>query len=249
MSENNHSADPKASGMPRKTRRDMLKAMGTVPAIAVASSVLVQIEPAAAQPPLASAGAPAMPMPMSMPMPGSSRQMPDSKVDVDTPGYQPRMFDAAQWQSLRVLCDLIIPADEQGAGAVAAGVPEFIDDWLHHFQGDQVAEIYGGLVWLDLESNRQTGRPFANAPSTVQHQLLDRIAYPKRTAPHDRHAAAFFNNLRDLVCNAYFSSKQGIEYLGYLGNRVNFDWEGCPENVLRQIGVRPLKVVDGRQEA
>jgi hypothetical protein len=31
---------------------------------------------------------------------------------------------------VRVLCDLIVPADERSGSATQAGVPEFIDDWL-----------------------------------------------------------------------------------------------------------------------
>src|ERR1019366_6594097 len=44
--------------------------------------------------------------------------------------YQRKVFDDHQWRSMRVLCDLIIPADEHSGSATAAGVPEFIDDWL-----------------------------------------------------------------------------------------------------------------------
>src|ERR1039457_6763297 len=44
--------------------------------------------------------------------------------------YQRKVFDDHQWRTAQVLCDLIIPADEHSGSAAAAGVPEFIDDWL-----------------------------------------------------------------------------------------------------------------------
>src|SRR5450759_3575857 len=44
--------------------------------------------------------------------------------------YQRKVFDDHQWRAVQVLCDLIIPADEHSGSATAAGVPEFIDDWL-----------------------------------------------------------------------------------------------------------------------
>ena len=44
--------------------------------------------------------------------------------------YQRKVFDDHQWRTVQVLCDLIIPADEHSGSATAAGVPEFIDDWL-----------------------------------------------------------------------------------------------------------------------
>ena len=40
------------------------------------------------------------------------------------------MFNDHQWRTVQVLCDLIIPADEHSGSATAAGVPEFVDDWL-----------------------------------------------------------------------------------------------------------------------
>ena len=44
--------------------------------------------------------------------------------------YQRKVFNDHQWRTVQVLCDLIIPADEHSGSATAAGVPEFIDDWL-----------------------------------------------------------------------------------------------------------------------
>ena len=37
--------------------------------------------------------------------------------------YQRQTFDDHQWQTVRVLCDLIIPADESGPSASAADEP------------------------------------------------------------------------------------------------------------------------------
>src|SRR6478752_8170090 len=44
--------------------------------------------------------------------------------------YKRQTFDDRQWKTVRVLCDLIIPADERSGSATQAGVPEFLDDWL-----------------------------------------------------------------------------------------------------------------------
>src|ERR1035441_5328590 len=73
--------------------------------------------------------------------------------------YQRKVFDDRQWRSVQVLCDLIIPADEHSGSATAAGVPEFIDDWLdfrarEYGNEDLSAGILGGLAWLDLEATR-----------------------------------------------------------------------------------------------
>jgi len=44
--------------------------------------------------------------------------------------YQRQTFDDQQWRTVRVLCDLIIPADDRSGSAVDAAVPEFLDDWI-----------------------------------------------------------------------------------------------------------------------
>jgi gluconate 2-dehydrogenase gamma chain len=141
---------------------------------------------------------------------------------------------------VRVLCDLIIPADERSGSATEAGVPEFIDDWLDFRKqedgnDDLPAQILGGLAWLDRESARLFGKRFADAAPGQQTQMLDRIAWPERAAPEDRHAAAFFSKLRDLTASGFFSSKMGVADLPYLGNVAVADWKGCDPGVWAKI--------------
>jgi len=47
---------------------------------------------------------------------------------------------------------------------------------------------------------------------------------------------AFFNRMRSLTASGYFSSKEGIAYIGYAGNAPN-KWEGVPKDVLAQYGL------------
>src|SRR5689334_5855014 len=74
------------------------------------------------------------------------------------PGYKRQTFDDHQWETVKVLCDLLIPADDRSGSATQAGVPEFLDDWIA-YRIDQdgnenlKATIFGGLMWLDRESN------------------------------------------------------------------------------------------------
>lgn len=150
--------------------------------------------------------------------------------------YRRRVFDDHQWRTLRVLCDLIIPADERSGSATQAGVPEVIDDWIDFRKQedgneDLQAEIFGGLTWLDRESNRLFQKDFADAPAGSQKQLLDRIAWPKRAAKEDELWAKFFNRLRSLTAGAFFSSKMGVADLPYLGNRAVAEWKGCDPEV------------------
>jgi gluconate 2-dehydrogenase gamma chain len=154
--------------------------------------------------------------------------------------YQRKVFDDRQWQTVHVLCDLIIPADEHSGSATAAGVPEFIDDWLDFRKredGDDnfAAGILGGLAWLDQESIRSFQKNFAQAAVAQQTQILDRIAWPARAAAADRRWAGFFTRFRDLTVSGFFSSKMGVADLPYLGNKAVAEWKGCDPKVWATI--------------
>ena len=194
-------------------RRDLLKAMTAVPA---------------ALAPLASASA------------MSATTVPKSTTGeaAASSAYQPKALNEHEWKTVRVLSDIIIPADDRSGSATEAGVPEFIDDWLDFRGGGQLTAIRGGLTWLDMECNRQFAHDFVDCSEAQQKQILDRIAYPKTAAPEDGAGVAFFNHLRGLVVSGFFSSKMGVKDLPYLGNQMLSSWEGCPASVLAKLGVR-----------
>ena len=156
------------------------------------------------------------------------------KVAEKTSEY--RLFDEHQQKTAAALADLILPADERGPSASAAGVVPFMDDWIV-FRTEEdgydrlKAEILGGLVWINRESNVLFGSDFADASMAQKKQIADRIAWPGRVAKEDRRWADFFSSFRDLVVAGYFSSKPGVADLPYLGNTVVVDWVGCDPKV------------------
>jgi hypothetical protein len=157
--------------------------------------------------------------------------------------YQRKVFDEHQWRTVRVLCDLIIPADDHSGSATQAGVPEFIDDWLDFRakeDGSDVlaAQVQGGLMWLDQESTRLFGKEFALASAAQQKQILDRVAWPAKAAEEDRRWVLWFNRFRDLTASGFFSSKTGVADLPYLGNRAVAEWKGCDPKVWTVIEER-----------
>jgi len=200
-------------------RRELLKVVTSVPVAALVS--ISSVPPAAAR---------------TTPAPVAVREA--SVAALAETGYQRKVLGEHEWKTIRLLSDMIIPADERSGSATAAGVPEFIDDWLD-FKGDELrAQIRGGLTWLDLECNRQFNHDFAECSLEQQKKILDRIAYPRRAAPEDAAGVAFFNRLRDLVLCGFFSSKMGVKDLPYLGNQMLSSWDGCPPKVLARLGLK-----------
>lgn len=200
-------------------RRDLLKVITVAPAAAVVTTPLTPERAAAAQ---------------------------------EAPGaaYNLKFFSPHEYKTITVLSDWLIPAGDGAGSATEAGVPEFIDDWLdaeksggaspwHHRRATGMVgtEVLGSLTWIDMECNRRCGRDFVECSHSQQKQILDRIAYPGRAAPEDVNAAAAFSRVRDLVLGGYFSSKMGIEYLPYLGNKYVEQWNGCPQPDLERLGV------------
>jgi hypothetical protein len=47
---------------------------------------------------------------------------------------------------------------------------------------------------------------------------------------------AFFNKMRDLTAVGFFTTKMGIDDLGYKGNAPG-KWEGVPADVLKKYGL------------
>jgi hypothetical protein len=168
----------------------------------------------------------------------------------------PRFFTAHEWETLRVLVDLILPRDERSGAATDAGVPEFIDFLMSDPEEEDRAlerrqtAMRGGLAWIDAECRRRSGGSFLEASERERRSLLDDIAYaapgedgeegaqdPPGPRARLRQGTAFFASLRDLTAAGFWSSAMGTQDLGYVGNRFEPDWQGPPPEVLRRIGV------------
>jgi hypothetical protein len=96
----------------------------------------------------------------------------------------------------------------------------------------------GGLALIDqLCERRFDNKPFVDCTDAERRQLLDDIAFPAKATPRTRHAVAFFTSFRDLTASGFWTTKMGIDDLGYQGNVFVQDWEGCPEEALKKLGV------------
>jgi len=150
--------------------------------------------------------------------------------------FTPKFFTSAEYQTVRVLSDLIIPADERSGGAIDAGVPEFMDFTMTDQPARQVA-MRGGLAWLDAESQRRFDKTFVGASDSERRAILDDIATYGELKPGLTHGQAFFRNFRDLTASGFWTTKMGMTDLGYMGNTVVPKWEGCPPEQLKKLGL------------
>ncbi len=158
---------------------------------------------------------------------------------VATVTYAPAFFSPAEWQTVRMLVDYIIPRDSRSGSATDAKVPEYMD-WLmadkEASENTRVA-MRGGLAWLDLECSERFGKTFVTATDIQRRQVLDDIAWPKKAKPELAHGVAFFNRFRDLTASGFFSSEMGYKDVKFVGNVFNPDWKGCPPEAMAKLGV------------
>lgn len=150
--------------------------------------------------------------------------------------YQTKFFTPHEWDTVRLLVDIMIPRDDRSGSATDAGVPEFMDFMLAERTDAQVP-MRGGLAWLDAECHERSAKTFLQATDAERTAVLEDIAWPKRAKPELSHGVAFFNMFRDLTASGFWSSKIGIADLGYQGNAFVREWTGCPDAALRKLDV------------
>jgi hypothetical protein len=146
-----------------------------------------------------------------------------------------KFFTPEEMKTITVLADIIIPADEHSGSATDAKVPEFIEFIVKDMPKYKIP-MRGGLRWLDLHSSRLYDNRFTDCSSKQQLGLIDQIAYPEKAAPEMSQGVAFFNLMRDLTANGFFTSKIGIKDIDYRGNTPN-EWDGVPADVLQKYGL------------
>ena len=153
--------------------------------------------------------------------------------------YALRFFTPGEYATVVALSDLILPRDARSASASEAGAPEFIDYIVAEQPARQTA-MRGGLVWLDSECRRRFDKAFVDCSDAERRQVADDIAWPRKARPELSHGVAFFTAMRDLVATGFWSSRIGVEDLGYMGNRPVADFS-VPDEILKQLGVSTLR--------
>lgn len=192
-----------------------------------------------------------LPAPMSR---ASAVQVHQETARVRVDGhYEPQAFLPHEWQTLRVLAEMIIPADDVSGSALDAGAPEFID--LLCSGSERLEAIFtSGFLWLDHEMRERAGATFREAPDEARHAMLaelsgdleekdagytsfeiesveyQRFAHYTTEPTHPvAHGLRFWGWTRRLVIDAFYTSPTGVDDVGYVGNKTLRSFEVPPE--------------------
>ena len=135
------------------------------------------------------------------------------------PGTWARKLSSGELITLSALCDTIIPADRKSPSASAVGVPAWINEYVSfESNGNALVRVRGGLVWLNLESNKRFGRPYVRLTQAEREQICNDICYTAEAKPEFHSAALFFDQVRDLTASGFYTTREGMQDLGYIGN-------------------------------
>jgi gluconate 2-dehydrogenase gamma chain len=160
--------------------------------------------------------------------------------------YKVKSFQPAEYKTLQQLAELIVPKDDVSGSGLDAGAPEFID--LLCSQNDTLAALFhGGLAWFDAEMRKRHESTFVNATPAQQTAMLDalveggRVEAVRRTeemvyakspvykdfSGYTVHPVndlgpgiVFFDWVRKMTVDAFYTSPIGMKDLGYMGNRA-----------------------------
>ncbi len=187
----------------------------------------------------------AVPLAALVPVPSAAAVKVAAKAVEGAKGkaFVPQFFTGHEYETVRVLVDLVIPRDERSGSATDAGLPEFMDfmmiDPLESPEGREKRQIAmrGGLAWLDHQCADRFSKNFVACAEAERKALLDDIAWPEKARPDVKQGAHFFSGFRDLTASGFWSSKLGTEDLQYQGNTFVAEWKGCPPEVLARLGL------------
>jgi hypothetical protein len=149
--------------------------------------------------------------------------------------YQPAFFGPAEWERVGKLADLIIPPTDT-PGAVAAGVPQYIDQVLT-MNPENRGLMRAGLEWIEERARELFSQSFLKLSEERQIQILQALSdeadrHPQPAQPHEPAAedlsVRFFRTLKNLTADGYYTSRAGlVEELGYRGNAMLTQFPAC----------------------
>ncbi|WP_438479211.1 gluconate 2-dehydrogenase subunit 3 family protein [Oleiharenicola lentus] len=138
------------------------------------------------------------------------------------------------------LCDTIIPADERSSSASALGVVDFIDEWISapypaHVEDREL--VLTMLGWVETEASKRFSKKFPELTEEQKHALCDDVCFARTAKPELKQIARAFAQYRDLTAGGFYTTPQGRDDVGYVGNVPLATFDGPPPEVLRKAGL------------
>lgn len=138
----------------------------------------------------------------------------------------PTFFNPHEYATITELSSMIIPTDET-PGAREAQVNEYID-MIANEGSESLKKLYrNGLKWLDKTSRSRHGKLFIDLSKDQQVELLTEISHVRHASTNIPLQTKFFRQVKHDTVDGFYTSKIGLDELGYKGNAVLDEFPGC----------------------
>jgi hypothetical protein len=137
--------------------------------------------------------------------------------------WTPIFLNRGQNETLVKLGEAIIP------GSKDAQCNRIIDLVLSIDLEKNKIDVQNALATFDTAARKQYSRPLVNLASADLHQLL-----VDASSSHSSRWPAF-SLLKEWLADSYWSSKKGLQELGWTGRLAWTKFDGCPEHAGGQV--------------
>ncbi len=131
--------------------------------------------------------------------------------------YTAEFLDAHQLKTLEVLAEAIVP------GSTTARVAPFLDQLLAVESAEHQSGFLGALGAFDMAAITKHGKAWSAITAAEQDGILREAS----TADPKAAMRGHFQNIKDWIAGAYYSSEQGMRELGWTGNMFFGGLPGC----------------------
>jgi len=136
-------------------------------------------------------------------------------------------LSAAEAATLEAIVARLIPADENGPGALEAGAARYIDGALGSALSAQRPAYVAGLAAVDAYARRRNGSAFAALPADAQDTVLRDLEQNRATgftpSSSDFFELVLEHTLEGTFCDPHYGGNQGFigwALVGYPGLRL-----------------------------
>jgi hypothetical protein len=151
--------------------------------------------------------------------------------------YKPLFFSPEHYRMVEHVAEMIIPEDDT-PGAKQVGVAEFIDFMVANrvpvsgsrdvrstedaieMGKEAQSNFLLGIDWMNARCLSEFGHSFLECTPEQQNSLLEELAYKAKFRPTTEVGREFFRMMRDYTVVGYYTTKVGMESLGYPGLRT-----------------------------
>ena len=131
--------------------------------------------------------------------------------------YTPEFLDAHQLRTLEALAETIVP------GSTTGRVAPFLDQLLAVESAENQRAFVGALGAFDMAAMAKHGKAWTAITAKDQDEILREAS----TADAKAAIRGHFQNLKDWIAGAYYSSEPGMRELGWTGNMFFAELPGC----------------------